>query len=99
VCSFDVFRPTREEPLTEQEFWSMVVGFAIEILTRLLQNILNSALHSATSVRSGMLVKRSELLLEAMTLRRTNTNVCYQVALLTLDPLLYQQYGIGYVFR
>jgi Transglutaminase-like superfamily len=111
VCYFNVFLPS-DEPLTEREYRSLVVDLAwpmtpIAILTRMLRDIQDSARHwlarysraRKVSVRRELVYKRSQLLLDAMTLGRTIENSSYKVEPLRLDPLLFRQYGANYVFR
>jgi Transglutaminase-like superfamily/F-box-like len=107
VYYFDVFRPTGE-PLTAQDCRSFVRDLAWQdsflepmtptaVLTRMLHNIQNSAQHALSrklSVRMGLLLERSQLLLNAMNLGQTNDDARYEVAPLTLDPEVFREYGL-----
>jgi regulator of sirC expression with transglutaminase-like and TPR domain len=108
VFYFDVFRPTGE-PLTAQDCRSFVADLAWQdsylepmtptaILTRMLHNIQNAAQHALSrklSVRMGLLLERSQLLLNAWTLEQANDNARYEVAPLTLDPDVFREYDLG----
>jgi Transglutaminase-like superfamily/F-box-like len=107
VFYFDVFRPTGE-PLTAQDCRSFVADVAWEdsflepmtptaILTRMLHNIQNAAQHALSrklSVRMGLLLERSQLLLNAMTAEQTNDDARHAVAPLTLDPEVFREYRL-----